>query len=401
MGVNRIGMSSRLSVHMLVRDVATVVARALRPLAGIASEVCFVDTGSTDNSPTIIRQLCGEIGATCIEIDASPTARPDLFFDDLPKAYAPHHLPKPSRDDARRARGLSPLLRDWSAARNLGLEACQGQYVLKLDADDEVMTPENLLPALEQLDARPNIDVLACPYEVMDGKGSTEYFTMYTRLWRNKSHGLGSHGLGSHGLGSHGLGSHGLGPEIRFREVCHENVDWCRKPAGNNWIMVSDGLHVRDWRDNVVARVSHRNLKVLLAEYVRCSRMVKLPSQHVLIYLADEAAEVMPELALEVLDRLKVISPEDEAWYRFILAVCYEKLGQVQNAETWYRSAVIAGWERAALRCAMMMARRKRKGWQTLLKLAIEHNENRYYPRHASVTEVEEAKEILKVGRAP
>ena len=394
--------SPRLSVHMLVRDVATVVARALRPLAGIASEVCFVDTGSTDNSPTIIRQLCGEIGATCIEIDASPAARPNLFFDDLPSAYAPHHLP----DNARRARGSRargsrargsrasgslPLLRDWSAARNLGLKACQGQYVLKLDADDEVMTPENLLPALEQLDARPNIDVLACPYEVMDGKGSTEYFTMYTRLWRNKSH----------GLESHGLESHGLGPEIRFREVCHENVDWCRKPDGSNWIMVSDGLHVRDWRDNVVARVPHRNLKVLIAEYVRCARMVKLPSQHVLIYLADEAAEVMPELALEVLDRLKVISSADEAWYRFILAVCYEKLGQVQNAETWYRSAVIAGWERAALRCAMMMARRKRKGWQTLLELAIEHNEKRYYPRHASVSEVESAKAILKVGRAP
>lgn len=373
---------------MIVRDGARVVERALRPLRGIADEshgleVCIVDTGSTDGTPDVIRKICTDLGMSFSGIAVSPVSRPDLYFLDVPETYHPHAVPEMTGQ---------PLLRDWAAARNLGfapvgLGQCRGRYVMKLDADDEFMTPENILPTLDRLDQSPDIDLVACPYEIMDGRGQTDYVTMYTRLWRNK-------------------------PEIFFREVCHDNVDWCRRPDGANWIMTNEALYARDWRDNVGngTRAPHRNLKTFLAEYVRCKRGGVEPSPHVLIYMADEAAEVMPTLALSVLDELEPVALEpvalqlghstDVAWMNFIRARCFEHMGLFTDASYYYRKAsrLGFGWERAKLRCALMLARRGEQGWRKLLELAIDANEGRFYPRYASVIEVAMAKKLIEEG---
>jgi len=362
---------------MIVRNGAKVVSRALRPLVGIADEICIVDTGSTDGTPDAIRKICDDIVASFSGVAVTPLSRPDLYFPDIPESYAPHVVPECSG---------AYILRDWAAARNLGLGQCRGRYIMKLDADDEVLTPENILPALDYLDNHPDLDILACPYEVMshgleshglgDGSVRTDYVTMYTRLWRNKS-------------------------EIFFREICHDNVDWCRRLDGSNWIMTNEGLYVRDWRDNVGngTRAPHRNLKTFLVEYLRCHLADVAPSPHVLIYLADESAEVMPTLALAVLDELpESLENNDEAWRHFTRARALEHMGLFTDAGWYYRKAVFHGWDRASLRNALMLARRGEQAWRDLMETAIYRNEGHFYPRYASVLEIEAARAILKSG---
>ena len=50
----------KLSVHMMILNGASVVERALRPLAALDAEVVVVDTGSTDHTPEVVEHLCGE-----------------------------------------------------------------------------------------------------------------------------------------------------------------------------------------------------------------------------------------------------------------------------------------------------------------------------------------------------
>jgi hypothetical protein len=355
----------RLSVHMLVRNATGVIDRALRPLRGIADEVSYVDTGSTDGTPDRLVRLCAELGIRCVGTAVSPLSRPDLFFQDLPGTYDPLDLP---------GCGGSQLLRDWSAARNLGLDLCQGDYVMKLDADDEILMPENLLPTLDRLDRMPNVEVVACPYEVMvEGTPELDRIEMYTRLWRNQRH-------------------------IRFREVCHENVDWCRRPDGSNWIMIAQGLTFRDWRDNQGSgvRVPHRNLKVLLHQFQSLSSSRFSPCSHLLIYLADEAATICPVLSQRALDLLpSELHFTDEAWSRVIRGRSFEALGLLTDAFVEYQRAVELGSRRAKLLSAMVMLRKNQDGWEDSLIAAIAENENQFYPKYASCSEVREAQARL------
>lgn len=88
-------MSKRLSVCLFTRDEARTVGRAVRSVAGVADEVIVVDTGSTDGTLKIVRDL----GATVV----------------------PHEWAD-----------------DFSAARNAALAAASGEWVLWLNPDEEL-----------------------------------------------------------------------------------------------------------------------------------------------------------------------------------------------------------------------------------------------------------------------
>lgn len=92
-------MKATLSLCMIVRDEAAGLARAIGSFAGVADEVVVVDTGSTDGTPDLARRL----GARVVE-----------------HAW---------RDD-------------FSAARNAGLDACRGDWIFGLDADERLL-PES------------------------------------------------------------------------------------------------------------------------------------------------------------------------------------------------------------------------------------------------------------------
>jgi len=97
---------SSLSLVLIAKNEASCLARCLESAKGIADELIVVDTGSTDDTPAIA-QRCG-------------------------------------------ARVLNfEWCDDFSAARNVGLEAARGRWILALDADEYL--PEASVLALREL----------------------------------------------------------------------------------------------------------------------------------------------------------------------------------------------------------------------------------------------------------
>jgi hypothetical protein len=362
-GIGRV----RLSIHLMVLNGAAVLERMLCPLRGIADEICYVDTGSSDGTPDLINRLAGSYGMVSRGIAISSLSSSALYFLDTASSFQ-RPVPGPYT-------GL-PLMRNWSAVRNMGLELCTGEYVMKLDADDEVLQPENVLPALARLDAQPEIDFLACSYEVADGRGDVDHVELYTRLWRNK-------------------------PKIRFREVCHENVDWCRKHDVPNWLAVPSGLAFRDHHDSPGrgTRLAHRNLKVLLREYEHLETVGGRPSAHLVMYLAQETARVLPDLAQEALAWMATLVDEldraEAAWYHAVRGEQLEASGDVDAALAAYSLAAQGGFDRSALLHARLLHRLGRDGWCEALATAIGRNLGRFYPRGASLPEIAAAEKIF------
>lgn len=364
----------RLSVHLMVRNGAATVARGIRSvcreLPPDEVEVCYVDTGSTDGTPDEISKVCHELGIHYSGVSLSPDTRPDFFFPDVPESYAPHAVPECTGKQ---------LLADWSKARNLGLDLCVGKYVLKLDADDELMDEGTLCRVLDHMDDVPGLDLLCSPYEVMETPDDIEYVTLYTRLWRNV-------------------------PGVRFREVCHENVDWCRRLDASNWTIAGRGLTFRDWRDcrGDGARVPHRNLKVLLRQYRRHQVEGTRPSPHLLAYLADESAEVLPGLALQVVDQLPVeVCMADAGWIFTIKARAYSALGMSDYAAGEYARAREAGWDRAEI--LELLSRPRPEDYRYMVRLwaAVQKSthwqsgDSLFYPKHASFKEIRATRKML------
>jgi len=355
----------RLSIHMMARDVAPEVVRALRSVKtgieppALDTELVLVDTGSTDGTPEAARETCLELGFGFDLVEVSPASNPELYFPDVPESYE-RKIPFPCSG--------KQLLRDWSIPRNLGLERCQGDYVLKLDADDVCLLPGEIPKILDRLDADPSVAFARALYEVMDPvAGRRDYVTNYTRIWQNH-------------------------PTIRFREVCHENVDWRRATLGNT--LTWDPIIFRDLRDG--PRTLGRNYKVLLREHERSVAGANPP--HVLLYLADESCREDPTLALECILLLGEhdLLPIDRAWARTVAGIAHEKLGNHLQAVAEYEKAAVL-WPRVRFLLESLWVQ---KGGcyanrDTLAGLA-RLNRVGFYPASASETEIRRALEGLQ-----
>ena len=130
-----------LSVAMIVRDEQDVLAQSIESVRGLADEIVVLDSGSTDRTPL----LAAELGA------------------------AVHH---------------QPWENDFSAARNLCMRHVSGNWVLWLDAGEQIAPDEAArLRAFLVRDAKPTF-AYAVMIEVppRDDGASAEQVVQY-RLW--------------------------------------------------------------------------------------------------------------------------------------------------------------------------------------------------------------------------
>lgn len=99
-------MPSDLSVVMIGRDEAATVSRALDSVRSVARQIVFVDTGSTDDTVTIVKGFGADV----------------IHFE---------------------------WVNDFAAARNAGLERVACAWVLVLDCDEELAEPSMAEKAIE------------------------------------------------------------------------------------------------------------------------------------------------------------------------------------------------------------------------------------------------------------
>jgi glycosyltransferase involved in cell wall biosynthesis len=362
----------RLSIHMMVLNGARVVERALRPFAKMDAEVVVVDTGSTDGTPEEISHLCGDVfpldygkeaRLRCvIAARLSPGSHPGMFFRDSAPSWR-MAMPGPFTG--------GHILRDWAAARNIGLDMCKGDYILKLDADDELIEGQARMPAvLGFLDSHPGIDFLMCPYEIMElftpnplyGFSITDHMetiTMYDRLWRNK-------------------------PDIRFNQAIHEylvgkRIGWDGQP---NWSIIAQGLRFRDWRDSPGngVRISHRNLKVFMREYEVLEYQERMEGKGLmtpgfLLSTIGEVTDADPVVALTLLRKAVERDPSriSDPGYQLDLGRAYAAWGQDRQALDAYREAARLA-PRSASACLALgsqLLRMGLPGWEGWLSHGI------------------------------
>lgn len=117
-----------ISLSMIARNEETRIKRAIRSVSDCVGEIIVVDTGSTDRT----REISTAAGAQVIEF---------------------------------------PFNGDFSAARNVSLDACHGEWILVLDADEFFPLSPRLMfeAAVEQTDSYKGFYLLRHNYEENDG----------------------------------------------------------------------------------------------------------------------------------------------------------------------------------------------------------------------------------------
>lgn len=290
----------RLAVNMLVLNAEKVLDRCLRHLAGVVDELVVVDSGSDDGTRAKLEELAAFLKLDRYYYERLHPCGKDFFTDE----QASWNRGMPGPFTGRR------VLADWAKARNVALDNTTADYVLKLDADDELLTPAgNLSALLVHLDKNPHVSIVSAPYEIMDGQGNPEWLSMYDRIWRcNSGH--------------------------RWKQPMHEYLGG---KTGGNTMFVPGGLAVRDWRDSPGegVRIAHRNLKVLLHTWENQDPRfdVRWAFHNDLIFrftLAHEAAEVFPSWSRELLANVMTrLDPADLG----MLSDCHYHKGRSLEAE--------------------------------------------------------------------
>src|SRR5258708_7849387 len=282
---------NKVSVQMIVRKEEQHLRRCLDSVARYVDELVVVDTGSTDRT----KEIAAGYGA--VVLDRNPETHPQFFFMDDETTEAP---PPYTRTMA---------LGDFGAVRNAGLERTTGDFVLWLDADDELEGGENLRGLVDQM-ARQRLETAWINYLY----GFDEAGRVTCQLWRERVVKRGG---------------------IRWANPIHEVMI----PILPERAVKIANIVVRHHRPpERTAAVALRNYKVLLRH------LKDNPNDaRTLFYFGNEARHINPDQAIDAYERYCELSgwSEERAFARACLGELYEQKAQMGRAWANFAAATV------------------------------------------------------------
>jgi hypothetical protein len=297
----------RLAVDMIVLNGEEVLDRCLLPLRGTLDELIVVDTGSEDRTLPTLEGITGELGAYLRYERLHPLG--PGFFTDSDETF--NGASAISGRGGERLPGPFTFRRicaDFAEARNRALLATSADYVLKLDADDEIASGAANLPrVLDHLDACDDIDIVASPYTIDGPEQVPARIEIADRLWRRAS-------------------------GLFWRQPIHEYLAG-KRPERTHFL--SSGLDIHDRKDSPGpgVRVPLRNLKILLWAEICGKAPVRSCTAESILFdftLGHEAAEILPLYARSRLNGVpgRLDAKADSQ----LVSDCYYHLGRTFEA---------------------------------------------------------------------
>lgn len=155
-----------LGLCMIVKDEEENIKRALSSVVHYVDEVCITDTGSTDKTIEIIKEVCEQADKPLILTEINPKKNPDFYLD--------------TEWQGKKYKDL-----DFPKARNYNFETCKSDYIFWMDADDTVVGADGLPEAVRIMDARAITDIgMDYHYEV-DERGRPQTIHTKERIVQN------------------------------------------------------------------------------------------------------------------------------------------------------------------------------------------------------------------------
>lgn len=263
-------MTATICLTMIVRDEEARLANCLNRAKAAVDEIVIVDTGSTDGSVALAKQYTEKV----------------------------YHF---------------PWNNDFSAARNYAIEHSASDWILCLDADEQLDQAENLRALI---DCQPEKDAFFLPiYQSKDGAADFDRF-LVLRLFRNK-------------------------PEYRYCGEIHEHVPVLRQDAAG----IAESPVIRHLPSGVKVRRRKRNRnisiikKALEREPENCYLLYYLGAEWYGLGRYDKAADCLVNVvdrldaAAEILFRAPAVRTfllclKAQQRFEEALALCLEEIGR-------------------------------------------------------------------------
>lgn len=190
---------SNISLSMIVKNEERYLAQCLDSVKGVVDEIIIVDTGSTDKT----KEIASRYNAKVFDFNWT---------------------------------------NDFSAARNFALEKSSGEWILYLDADEEL--DKNSIKEIKKITREKNNKAYYCLIKSLDKESGRDNSIMYPRLFQNDS-------------------------RLKFAGKVHEQI--IPSLQSNGFEIDSSGIliihHGYDISLNDKKQKAERNLNLLLDEY--------------------------------------------------------------------------------------------------------------------------------------
>lgn len=262
-------MKPTLSLCMIVRNVESPIRGCLESIIPYVDELIICDTGSTDRTQEVIREVYPAVRL----FHFNPETHPAAFTPDTQEEWEPYGVPGPY--------SKKMMLSDFGAARQYGWEKATSDYLMWLDSDD-IVENAKAIPAILLTLRETNTNAALLNYDyAQDGRGRSICNLIRERIIARSA------------------GS-------AWKQPIHETVG----PYGNGKFYEETVIRHRRYELQIPTEIHHRNLKVLLKWWDKIKDTTADP--RVLFYLASEQRYLWPDRALHNFEYYVKISGWDE-----------------------------------------------------------------------------------------